>query len=207
MKVVYLTGCLEYRLAEEITIKPNPMVKTGEKPIIEHIIRWYMNFSYCEFIICLRYKGSQIIDHFKNYHLRNSNITIYNNGKLETLEHKVQPWKIILAQTGIKTQTAGRIKKIKKFLKKSKNFFISFRDGLSTISLVKYFRFHNKNKKQSSPNNANTIMNSGFWLGLYPRLSKTNLNKISTHLHKIIEALNLKLKDLFQKNFIIVFLF
>ena len=199
MKVIYLTGNLESRLAKEITIKPNPMVKIGEKPIIEHIIRWYMNFIYCEFIISLGYKGSQIIDHFKNYHRRNSTITIYNNGKLETLEHKMQPWKIILAQTGIKTQTAGRIKKIKKFLKKGKNFFISFRDGLSTINVVKYFRFYNKNKKQSSPNNASTIMKSGFWLGLYPVLSKTNLDKISTHLHKIIEALNLKLKDLFKK--------
>lgn len=149
MKVIYLTGNLESRLAKEITIKPNPMVKIGEKPIIEHIIRWYMNFIYCEFIISLGYKGSQIIDHFKNYHRRNSTITIYNNGKLETLEHKMQPWKIILAQTGIKTQTAGRIKKIKKFLKKGKNFFISFRAGLSTINVVKYFRFYNKNKKKA----------------------------------------------------------
>ena len=205
MKMVCFTGSLESRLVEEITIKPNPMVKIGEKTIIEHIKRWNMNFSYCEFIICLGYKGSRIIDHFKNYHRRNSTITIYNNGKLETLEHKMQPWKIMLAQTSIKTQTAGRIKKIKKFLKKGKNFFISFRDGFSTINLVTYFRFYNKNKKQSSPNNASTIIKSGFWLGLYPRLSKTKLDKISTHLHKIIEALNLKLKDLFEKNFIIVF--
>ena len=147
MKVVLLAGGLGSRLAEETKIKPKPMVKIGEKPIIEHIMRWYMSFGYCEFIICLGYKGSQIIDYFKNYHLRNSTITIDNNGKLETLEHKVQPWKIILAQTGIKTQTAGRIKKIKKFLKKDENFFMTYGDGLSDINLNKLYRFHNKNKK------------------------------------------------------------
>lgn len=147
MKVVLLAGGLGSRLAEETKIKPKPMVKIGEKPIIEHIMRWYMSFGYCEFIICLGYKGSQIIDYFKNYHLRNSTITIDNNGKLETLEHKVQPWKIILAQTGIKTQTAGRIKKIKKFLKKDENFFMTYGDGLSDINLNKLYKFHNKNKK------------------------------------------------------------
>ena len=96
LKVVLLAGGLGFRLVEETKIKPEPMVKIGEKPIInEHIMRWYMSFCYCEFIICLGYKGSQIIDYFKNYHLRNSTITIDNNGKLETLAHKVQPWKII----------------------------------------------------------------------------------------------------------------
>ena len=65
MKVVLLAGGLGSRLAEETKIRPKPMVEIGGIPIIEHIMQWYMKYGYNEFIICLGYKGSEIINYFK----------------------------------------------------------------------------------------------------------------------------------------------
>ncbi|MBJ57200.1 MAG: glucose-1-phosphate cytidylyltransferase [Rickettsiales bacterium] len=147
MKVVLLAGGFGSRLAEETSIKPKPMVEIGNRPIIEHIMNWYMKFGYSEFIICLGYKGSDIINYFRDYQLKNSTIVIDSNGRLETIEKQNQPWKIILAQTGIDTQTAGRIKKIRKFLNPNEHFFMTYGDGLSNVDLDKLYKFHKKNKK------------------------------------------------------------
>tara|TARA_A100001015_G_C14836056_1_gene650543 strand:+ start:39 stop:857 length:819 start_codon:yes stop_codon:yes gene_type:complete len=147
MKVVLLAGGFGSRLAEETTVRPKPMVNIGCKPIIEHIMDWYMHFGYNEFIICLGYKGSEITSYFKDYHINNASITIDYNGKIESLERKSKKWKITLAQTGIDTQTAGRIKKIKKFINKNENFFMTYGDGLSNIDINRLNNFHLKNKK------------------------------------------------------------
>lgn len=147
MKVVLLAGGYGSRLAEETSIKPKPMVEIGGIPIIEHIMNWYMAFGYNEFIICLGYKGAEIISYFKDYNLRNSTCVISENGKIETLTTSKKSWKIILAQTGINTQTAGRIKKISKFLGEDENFMMTYGDGLCNVNIQNLYEFHNKNKK------------------------------------------------------------
>ena len=147
MKVILLAGGLGSRLAEETKVRPKPMVEIGGIPIIEHIMQWYMKFGYKEFIICLGYKGTEIINYFKEYHLRNSTVIIDSKGKIETVEKKSNPWKIILAQTGNNTQTAGRIKKIRKFLKADEEFFMTYGDGLSNVDLHKLYNWHKRYKK------------------------------------------------------------
>tara|TARA_E500000178_G_scaffold353681_1_gene420233 strand:- start:1091 stop:1900 length:810 start_codon:yes stop_codon:yes gene_type:complete len=147
MKVVLLAGGLGSRLAEETKIKPKPMVEIGGIPIIEHIMNWYMKYGHTEFIICLGYKGHEIINYFKDYQYNHSTLIIDSKGRIETLERNAQPWKITLVQTGINTQTGGRIKKIKKFLKPGEDFFMTYGDGLSDIDLNNLYNFHKKNKK------------------------------------------------------------
>ena len=147
MKVVILAGGFGSRLAEETSIKPKPMVEIGDTPIIEHIMNWYMSFGHYEFIICLGYKGSDVISYFKEYNERNSTCIITEQGKLETINHSKKPWKIILAQTGLKTQTAGRIKKINKFLNKGEDFLMTYGDGLSNVNINNLVSFHNSSKK------------------------------------------------------------
>ena len=147
MKVVLLAGGFGSRLAEETSIKPKPMVEIGDIPILEHIMNWYMSFGFNEFIICLGYKGSDIISYFKDYNLKNSTCVISENGKIETLKTSKKNWKIILAQTGIKTQTAGRLKKVSKFLEKDEDFMMTYGDGLSNVNLKELLNFHNNSKK------------------------------------------------------------
>ena len=147
MKVVLLAGGFGSRLAEETAVKPKPLVEIGGIPIIEHIMNWYMSFGYNEFIICLGYKGSEIISYFKEYNLRNSTCIISEDGKIETLSTNKKKWKITLAQTGIKTQTAGRLKKISKFLHKNEKFMMTYGDGLADVNLHKLEKFHKDNNK------------------------------------------------------------
>ena len=147
MKVVLLAGGYGSRLAEETAIKPKPMVEIGGIPIIEHIMNWYMAFGYKEFIICLGYKGSEIISYFKDYNINNSSCIISESGKTETLNNGKKDWNIILAQTGTNTQTAGRIKKIFKYLDKDENFMMTYGDGLSNVNLHNLYNFHKKHKK------------------------------------------------------------
>ena len=147
MKVVILAGGLGSRLAEETSIRPKPMVEIGGVPIIEHIMNWYMAFGFNDFIICLGYKGSDIISYFKDYNLKNGTCIISSNGKIETINKNKKEWKLTLAQTGLNTQTAGRVKKIGKFLEKDEPFMLTYGDGLSNVNILKLLSFHKKHKK------------------------------------------------------------
>ena len=147
MKVVLLAGGFGSRLAEETVIRPKPLVEIGGIPIIEHIMNWYMSYGYNDFIVCLGYKGSDIIAYFKDYYIKNSSCVISENGKIETFNNNYKPWKITLVQTGVKTQTAGRLKKIKPFLKEDESFMMTYGDGLSNVNINKLILHHKKNKK------------------------------------------------------------
>tara|TARA_X000000950_G_scaffold175051_1_gene212740 strand:+ start:458 stop:1282 length:825 start_codon:yes stop_codon:yes gene_type:complete len=147
MKVVLLAGGFGSRLAEETVIRPKPLVEIGGIPIIEHIMNWYMSYGYNDFVVCLGYKGSDIIAYFKDYYIKNSSCVISENGKIETFNNNYKPWKITLVQTGVKTQTAGRLKKIKPFLKEDESFMMTYGDGLSNVNINKLILHHKKNKK------------------------------------------------------------
>ena len=128
MKCVILAGGYGTRLAEETKIKPKPLVKIGNYPIIWHIMKIYSYYEIKDFIICLGYKG----------HLLKKDLNKLN------LKEK---WKIKYVETGLKTMTGGRIKRIKRYLKDESVFCLSYGDGLSNINLKKLINFHKKNKK------------------------------------------------------------
>tara|TARA_B100001121_G_C18673643_1_gene615176 strand:+ start:566 stop:1276 length:711 start_codon:yes stop_codon:yes gene_type:complete len=128
MKCVILAGGYGTRLAEETKIKPKPLVKIGSKPIIWHIMKIYSYYGIRNFILCLGYKGF----------LLKKELDILN---------KKENWNIKYVNTGLKTMTGGRIKKIKKFLNKDKLFCLSYGDGLSNINIKNLINFHKKNDK------------------------------------------------------------
>jgi len=128
MKLVILAGGYGTRLSEETKIKPKPLVKIGNKPIIWHLMKIYSSFGIREFIICLGYKGYMIKDEIAKY-------------------IKSEDWKIKFINTGLHTMTGGRIKRIQKFINKDKHFCLSYGDGLSNVNIKKLIKFHlNKNK-------------------------------------------------------------
>ena len=126
MKLVILAGGYGTRLTEETKIKPKPLVKIGNKPIIWHIMKIYSYFGINDFIICLGYKGDLL--------------------KRE-LNKIGEDWNINYVNTGLKTMTGGRIRRIKKYLKNDKYFCLSYGDGLCDVNLKKLINFHIKNKK------------------------------------------------------------
>ena len=131
MKVVILAGGYGTRLAEETNVKPKPLVKIGNKPIIWHILKIYSHYGINEFIICLGYKGSLI------------------KKELSKL-NKNENWKIKYVDTGLNTMTGGRIRRIKNFVFKDKNFCLSYGDGLSDVNIKKLIEFHKQKKKIGS---------------------------------------------------------
>ena len=128
MKLVILAGGYGTRLAEETKVKPKPLVKIGNKPIIWHILKIYSYYGINDFIICLGYKGDLLIK------------------ELNQLTKK-ESWNVKYIKTGLRTMTGGRIKKIKKFINNDQNFCLSYGDGLSDVNIKKLINFHLKNGK------------------------------------------------------------
>ena len=125
MKVVILAGGLGTRLSEYTQSIPKPMIKIKGRPIIYHIMKHYSKYGFKEFYIAIGYKGEKI----KKYFNKNS-----------------FGWKINLIETGKKTMTGGRLKRLTKYLKNEK-FLLTYGDGLSNINISKLIKFHIKKKK------------------------------------------------------------
>jgi glucose-1-phosphate cytidylyltransferase len=115
MKVVILAGGLGTRLMEETESRPKPMVEIGGKPILWHIMKIYESYGFNEFVICLGYKSQMIKEYFLNYYLYNSDITVeLEKNKVDVHFNNSESFKVTLVDTGLTTNTAGRIKKIQK---------------------------------------------------------------------------------------------
>ena len=128
MKAVILAGGYGTRLAELTKIKPKPLIKIGNKPIIWHIMKIYSSYGINEFIICLGYKGELLKKELKKF-------------------RKLENWKINFVNTGLKSKTGERIRRIKKFVQNDNNFCLSYGDGLCNVNIHSLIDFHIKKKK------------------------------------------------------------
>lgn len=147
MKVVILAGGLGTRISEESYLKPKPMVEIGEKPILWHIMKEYLHYGFNEFIICLGYKGNVIKEFFNNYFLYTSDVTFdFEKNSMKIHNTNSENWKVTLVDTGIDTLTAGRLKRVKEYLK-DEQFMLTYGDGVSDIDINKLLEFHNSHKK------------------------------------------------------------
>ena len=126
MKVVILAGGLGTRMSEFTSSIPKPMVPIAGKPIILHIMSHYAKYGFNEFYLALGYKGNVIKKYFK--------------------KKKFNNWKINLIDTGKKTMTGGRLKRLKKYLK-DETFMLTYGDGISDVNIKKLLKFHKRNKK------------------------------------------------------------
>ena len=77
MKVAILAGGLGSRLSEETEVKPKPMVEIGGKPILWHIMMYYSQFGFNDFVIALGYKGEVIKKYMVDYCALNSDLTVH----------------------------------------------------------------------------------------------------------------------------------
>ena len=146
MKAVILAGGLGSRISEETAVRPKPMVEIGGKPILWHIMKIYSFYGIQEFIICLGYKGYMIKEYFANYFLHMSDVTFnMTNNRMEVHQNTAEPWRVTLVDTGEKTMTGGRLKRVRKYLG-NETFCFTYGDGLSNLNVRKLIAFHKKQR-------------------------------------------------------------
>ncbi len=145
MKVVILAGGLGTRISEESHLRPKPMIEIGGAPILWHIMKYYSQYGYNEFIICCGYKGYIIKEYFANYYLHRSDITFdfRKENHIEIHNNEAEPWKVTLVDTGLNTQTGGRIKRIKKYIGEE-TFMMTYGDGVSDLNIDELIYQHKK---------------------------------------------------------------
>ena len=142
MKVIILAGGLGTRLTEETVVKPKPMVEIGEFPILWHIMKIYSHFGHNDFGIAMGYKSEIIKNYFLNYFHNHSDLTInLNKGDVQVHEGKCENWKIFLADTGLSTQTGGRIKRLAQWIG-DETFMMTYGDGVGNIDINALVQFH-----------------------------------------------------------------
>lgn len=147
MKVVILAGGLGTRISEETTIKPKPMIEIGGKPIIWHIMKIYAKYGFNEFVVCLGYKGHLIKEYFINYFLYNSDITVeLEKNVVDVHFTNSESFKVTLVDTGMDTNTAGRIKRIQKHVQ-DETFMLTYGDGVADIEIDELLKFHKSSNK------------------------------------------------------------
>ena len=142
MKVVILAGGLGTRLMEETESRPKPMVEIGGKPILWHIMKLFSTYGYNDFILCLGYKSAFIKEYFMNYYLHNADVRInLKDNSTEILQSGSEDIRVTLVETGLETKTAGRLKRVKKYIG-DERFMLTYGDGLSDINLNDLLKFH-----------------------------------------------------------------
>ncbi len=147
MKVVLLAGGLGTRLAEETEIKPKPMIEIGGHPLIWHIMNIYAASGFKDFVVALGYKGEAIKEYFLNFHPHTSDLTVnLATGQVVYHTNKAPDWNVTLVDTGLQTQTGGRIKRLKPWLE-NQTFMLTYGDGVGNIDLTGLLAFHRSHGK------------------------------------------------------------
>lgn len=163
MKVVILAGGFGTRISEETTLKPKPMVEIGGMPVLWHIMKIYSYYGFNEFIICAGYKQHLIKEWFADYFLHTSDITFdYTKGNNDIIVHnkRVEPWKVTVVDTGLDTQTGGRVKRVKDYVG-NESFMLTYGDAVGNVNIQEVLEFHKNHGKTGTISMYNFGQNKG----------------------------------------------
>lgn len=142
MKVAILAGGAGTRLMEETEVRPKPMVEIAGRPILWHIMMHYSHHGFNEFAIALGYKGQHIKKYLLDYGTLQSTLTVHtHSGEVERHDNGYPDWTVHLVDTGLRTMTGGRIKRLQPYLGDS-TFMLTWGDGVSDVDLDRLLDFH-----------------------------------------------------------------
>lgn len=149
-KAVILAGGFGTRISEESHLKPKPMIEIGGKPILWHIMKRYHHYGVKDFIILAGYKQQVIKEYFSNYFLHTSDITFdfTSRDQLQIVHNRnSEDWRVTIVDTGLKTMTGGRVKRIKHYLNPDEPFFLTYGDGVADVDIQALLNYHTKHGK------------------------------------------------------------
>src|SRR5512136_813355 len=144
MKTIILCGGKGMRLHEETENRPKPLVPVGGRPILSHIMHIYAQAGFREFILCLGYRGDMIKDYFLRYEAMSNDLTI-RLGSQHAIDfnssHQEQDYRVTLADTGLETMTAGRVRRVRQYIDED-TFMLTYGDGVANIDINALLEFH-----------------------------------------------------------------
>jgi glucose-1-phosphate cytidylyltransferase len=146
VKTVLLAGGLGTRLAEETEATPKPMVEIGGLPLLWHIMKIYSAYGFDEFVVALGYRADVVKRFFLDYFYLANDVTIdVSKGNIDVHDGGRDDWRIHLVDTGIETQTGGRIRRLSGWL--DGTFMLTYGDGVADVDLGKLMEFHRSHGK------------------------------------------------------------
>jgi len=143
MKLIILAGGFGTRISEESQFKPKPMLEIGGMPILWHIMKIYSVYGVNDFIICAGYKQNVIKEWFANYFIHTSDITFdfTNDNNMIVHNKHAEPWKVTVVDTGLNTQTGGRVKRVKDYIG-NETFMLTYGDAVGDIDINALLAYH-----------------------------------------------------------------
>lgn len=131
MKTVILCGGRGTRLGKHGETIPKALIEIGGRPIIWHLMKFYSKQGLNDFILCLGFLGDEI----KNYFLNNQNSEDFN---------------LTFVDTGLDTNTGGRIKRVEELIESDETFCVTYGDGLADLNLQDLIKFHHEHKRSAT---------------------------------------------------------
>ena len=163
IKVVILCGGKGTRLREHTEYLPKPLLEIGGRPILWHVMKIYSHYGFRDFILCLGYKSKAIKEFFVNYaNWRDADFSL-RKGDIITdkmVHDDIRDWNITFVDTGLETNTGGRLKKVQSCID-GDIFFATYADAVSDIDLNLLLDFHKKKDKVATITCVNPISQFG----------------------------------------------
>ncbi|HKX27922.1 MAG TPA: glucose-1-phosphate cytidylyltransferase [Blastocatellia bacterium] len=151
MKTVILCGGRGTRLSEHGASVPKALIEIGGRPLLWHLLKIYQHHGLNDFVLCLGYLGDSIKRYFLDHHWLASDFTLKTNrnGEYQLHRHGVsgEDWQITFAETGLDTNTGGRVKQIERYLGEDPTVCVTYGDGLANIDLPALIEFHRSHGK------------------------------------------------------------
>jgi glucose-1-phosphate cytidylyltransferase len=162
MQVVILCGGKGARLKEKTQYIPKVLVEVGGRPILWHIMKGYAAFGYTDFVLCLGYLGEKVREFFGK-----DGVGIDNRSPgvmaADTIHyHKTggDPWRITCVDTGLETNTGGRIRRVAPYVE-GETFFATYGDGVADLELPAVLEFHRRHGRVATLTAVNPISQFG----------------------------------------------
>jgi glucose-1-phosphate cytidylyltransferase len=150
MKAVILAGGLGTRISEESHLKPKPMIEVGGMPMLWHIMKCYSHWGINDFVVCAGYKSYVIKEYFSNFLLHSSDVYLdFARNKIEARGTGIEDWRIQIVDTGLETQTGGRLRRVRQHLG-NETFCLTYGDGVSNVDVSRLIDYHCRHGRQAT---------------------------------------------------------
>jgi glucose-1-phosphate cytidylyltransferase len=159
MKVVILAGGLGTRISEESNLRPKPMIEIGGKPILWHIMNVYGAHGINDFIVALGDRAEVVKAYFMNFSALNSDVSVdLTTGETVIHDDRQPHWRVHLVDTGLRTETGGRLKYLERWLGDDDSFFLTYGDCVADLDVTALLAFHRSHRKLAT---MTTVMSPG----------------------------------------------